>query len=116
VVVQSEAKVTPSSPEKRYPCDQLIIENQYCLRRGQELVKVTFIRIGGEVITLTDRLRLAQDPSEEEEKTKSSSTSTTNSPLELHPSSRHKSRKNYLSNNAKEILSLFEKWLHRHHS
>lgn len=52
-------------PQHIVDSDKPVIENYYCYRLGNELVKVTKIRIGGEAVTLTDRITFHQDVNNE---------------------------------------------------
>lgn len=57
-----------------------VIENYYCFKKDGDLVKVTLVKIGGEVLRLTDRITVRREMNtEEDEKTKCGAN---NSPIE----------------------------------
>lgn len=86
-----------------------LIENYYCFKKDGDLVKVTLVKIGGEVLRLTDRITVRRDAkTEEDEKTKCGAN---NSPLESYSQLSVHSKKTFLSKTAKTLLKTFEEWI-----
>ena len=87
--------------------EQPVIENYYCQLRAGELVKVTLVRIGKEVLRLTDRIVVYNEQNQEEDdRTKSSSNTSQPEASPQMP----KQRRTYFSKSAKALLLSFQKW------
>lgn len=73
------------------------------------MVKVTLIKIGAEVLRLTDRITVRREMNtEEDEKTKCGAN---NSPIESYSHREVHKKKTFLSKTAKTLLKTFEEWI-----
>jgi hypothetical protein len=79
--IQCETQITSlSPPSSEEPGEEPYIENFYCYTHNNEVVKVTKIRIGDEVVTMIDRLSINSQQAQEDIR---KDNSTNSSPQEV---------------------------------
>jgi hypothetical protein len=67
LMLNCEAQLELLTADGTRNTEQPVIENYYCQVRAGELVKVTLVRIGKEVLRLTDRIVVHREQNQEED-------------------------------------------------